>query len=135
MFAGLENMYQMWSPLRAAPAFYLGALVYHERDSLKFQLPSWAPAAACLARAAGSFAQVPLAILLWVAYIASVATLLTDLHTSPTDWVRRLAPLGQYTYSIFGLFERPARTWIDGLKVHSASGERLPGSPKTHRRP
>lgn len=100
---GLEHLYLAWSPFRAAPAFYLGAMVYRERDAIKVHLPSWAPAMACLALAVGSFLQLPMILLLGLAYMAAVATLVTDLHTAPTRWTKKFSPLGQYTYSIYML--------------------------------
>lgn len=100
---GLAPMSEAWSPLRAAPAFYLGVLLHREREVLTLAIPSWAPLAGCCALAAGSFLLVPRSALLVIAYGTAALAILADMTARPGRLVERLAPLGQLTYSIYML--------------------------------
>ena len=100
---GVEAMSLAWTPLRAAPAFFLGTLIYSERHRLAFRIPSWTPLAGCLLLVVGSLLVVPRPILLAVAYASAALAIIADQNTAPNPLVQRLSPLGQLTYSIYML--------------------------------
>lgn len=100
---GLAPMSGAWSPVRAAPAFVLGVLLYGERGTLTMGLPSSAPLVAALLLVIGSVLEVPRAALLGLAYATAACAIIADQGTAPNRLVQRIAPLGQLTYSIYML--------------------------------
>lgn len=120
---GVHDMSEGWTPLRAAPAFFLGALLFRERTALSLRVPSSAPLLACLALVAGSFAMVPRPVLLAVAYLTAAVAIVADQRTEPNRLVRRGGPLGQLSYSIY-MLHGPVRTIMANGIAHESLASR-----------
>lgn len=87
--------------MRAVPTFFLGVLLFRWRDELARIPMSWA--LSCLftaALVAGSFLLWPSAVNLALAALAAGCAIAADCRGAPAC-VRRIAPLGQITYSSY----------------------------------
>ena len=101
---GLEPLSESFSAWRALPAFYLGMVVWAERDALV--APAWlglAAIALALVTMLASFAQVPRTAIVVLGYATAVGALLADTVPVRSSLIKRLAPLGQLTYSVYML--------------------------------
>lgn len=114
LFIGLSmlpgNPWHAWTSdggaLRALPSFLLGVLLYRVRDRLKvFATGGWAAGLALLAFFGGTVARIPELILLLLLYATVIAVTCDDLAARTPRALRRLAPLGQLTYSIYMIHE------------------------------
>lgn len=113
---GLVPLSESFSAWRAVPAFYLGMVVWAERDALA--VPGWlglAAIALALATTLASFALVPRTIIIAFGYLTAVAALLADTVPVRSSLIRRLAPLGQLTYSIYMLHALIIVVLLNGL--------------------
>lgn len=92
--------------VRAVPSFLLGTLLFRER-----QLIARIPAGASLALLtlacffAGMAAGAPNLLLLGLLYLTVVFAIAGDLNGAAGPLFRRLAPLGQLTYSVYMIHE------------------------------
>ena len=101
---GLVPLSESFSAWRAVPAFYLGMVVWAERDAIS--VPDWLGMAAvvlALATMLASFALAPRTAIIALGYLTAVAALFADTVPVRSALIRRLAPLGQLTYSIYML--------------------------------
>ena len=88
--------------LRALPSFVLGAALFYNRGIVS-RLP--APGSILAIAISGLIAAIVLGVsqllTLLIVYVVAVAAVAADLAGNPSLAVRRLAPLGQLTYSIY----------------------------------
>ena len=113
---GLVPLSESFSAWRAVPAFYLGMVVWAERDA--FAVPGWlGPAAIALALVTmlASFALVPRPVIVMLAYLTAVSALLADTVPVRSALIKRLAPLGQLTYSVYMLHALIIVLLLNGL--------------------
>jgi peptidoglycan/LPS O-acetylase OafA/YrhL len=88
--------------LRALPSFVLGAALFYNRGIVsRFPLPGSILAVAIGVLIAATVLGVSQLLTLLIVYIVAVAAVAADLAGKPSVAVRRLAPLGQLTYSIY----------------------------------
>ena len=116
LFDGLAPLSESFSAWRALPAFYLGMVVWAERDALT--PPAWTgPAAIALALATmlASFALVPRTVIVMLGYGTAVGALLADTIPVRSALIKRLAPLGQLTYSVYMLHALIIVLLLNGL--------------------
>ncbi|WP_269714557.1 acyltransferase family protein [Caulobacter sp. NIBR2454] len=91
-----------WGVMRALPAFMIGLGLYAIRDKLRLlPAPKLLLAATTLAYILGMYFRVPKAILVLVVYACAATALAADLRGKVDGLTRRLAPLGQLTYSLY----------------------------------
>ena len=115
-FGGLAPLSESFSAWRALPAFYLGMVVWAERDALR--PPAWlGPAAIALALVTmlASFALVPRTVIVMLGYGTAVGALLADTVPVRSALIKRLAPLGQLTYSVYMLHALIIVLLLNGL--------------------
>ena len=89
--------------LRALPSFLLGMISFNYRDRLA-RVP-WAPGCllvGCVAFVAGCILQWPKMLLLVLVYLVALLGIAASEHSASRS-ARRLAPLGQLTYSLYML--------------------------------
>jgi peptidoglycan/LPS O-acetylase OafA/YrhL len=92
---------QFW---RALPAFFFGLCLRLDWQALSaLKIPGWISVVLALLLTAGSLLNWPGAILLGLAYGAAVGAILADGRGQVSALTRRLAPLGQLTYSMYML--------------------------------
>jgi peptidoglycan/LPS O-acetylase OafA/YrhL len=90
--------------VRAIPSFILGALMQRRRDWLEaipFAAPLYFVSLLCLGSA--FVIAAPGGLLLALAYFAGISGMAADVQGTVSHIIRRLAPLGQMTYSIYML--------------------------------
>lgn len=88
--------------LRALPSFVFGAALFYNRNIVsRLPAPGFVLAAstACLISAMISGVSQPATLL--IVYIVAIAAVAADVRGDPSVMVRRFAPLGQLTYSIY----------------------------------
>jgi peptidoglycan/LPS O-acetylase OafA/YrhL len=88
--------------IRAMPSFLLGVILYQHRDLLR-RLPaaSWILAISLLGLIGSMLAGCPPVVILVLVYLTAAAAIASDMQEN-TGWlVRKAAPLGQLTYSIY----------------------------------
>ena len=113
---GLVPLSESFSAWRAVPAFYLGMVVWAERDA--FAVPRWLGSAAialALVTMLASFALVPRTVIVMLAYLTAVSALLADTVPVRSALIKRLAPLGQLTYSVYMLHALIIVLLLNGL--------------------
>ena len=113
---GLVPMSESFSAWRALPAFYLGMVVWAERDT--FAVPGWlglASIALAVATILASFALAPRTAIIALGYLTAVAALLADAVPVRSALITRLAPLGQLTYSVYMLHALIIVLLLNGL--------------------
>jgi peptidoglycan/LPS O-acetylase OafA/YrhL len=88
--------------LRALPSFVFGAALFYNRNIVS-RLP--APGSILAVSTAGLIVAmvsgVSQLIILFIVYIVAIAAVAADVQGGPSVMVRRFAPLGQLTYSIY----------------------------------
>ncbi|HEX4849127.1 MAG TPA: acyltransferase [Novosphingobium sp.] len=90
--------------LRALPAFFFGLVLRLDWERLdRFAVPGMVPVGFALALIAGSLLVWPGWLLLALAYAAAASAILADTRPAAAPLTRRLAPLGQLTYSMYML--------------------------------
>ncbi|MBO0733595.1 MAG: acyltransferase [Methylocapsa sp.] len=88
--------------LRAIPSFVFGAALYYNRQiAARIPGPGFLLAAAISGLIAAMMGGVSQLLILLIVYTVAMAAVAADLQGSPPALVRRLAPLGQLTYSIY----------------------------------
>jgi peptidoglycan/LPS O-acetylase OafA/YrhL len=88
--------------LRALPSFVLGAALFYNRGIVsRLPLPGSILAVAIGVLIAATMLGVSQLLTLLIVYIVAAAAVAADLAGNPSVAVRRLAPLGQLTYSIY----------------------------------
>lgn len=115
-FDGLAPLSESFSAWRALPAFYLGMVVWAERDALR--PPAWlglAAVALALVTMLASFALVPRTAIVLLGYATATGALLADTVPVRSALIRRLAPLGQLTYSVYMLHALIIVLLLNGL--------------------
>lgn len=115
-FGGLARLSESFSAWRALPAFYLGMVVWVERDALR--PPAWlgmAAIALALVTMLASFALVPRTVIVMLGYGTAVGALLADTVPVRSALIKRLAPLGQLTYSVYMLHALIIVLLLNGL--------------------
>ena len=89
---------------RALPAFVLGVSLSFDWQGLaRFMVPGFAPALAATGLVAGSLLLWPYWVLLPLGYATAALAISADAAGRPSPVSRRLAPLGQLTYSAYML--------------------------------
>jgi peptidoglycan/LPS O-acetylase OafA/YrhL len=88
--------------LRALPSFAFGAALFYNRKSVaRLPVPGFALAAATICLILAMVSGVSQMVTLLIVYTVAIAAVAADLQGLPSAAVRRLAPLGQLTYSIY----------------------------------
>jgi peptidoglycan/LPS O-acetylase OafA/YrhL len=88
--------------LRALPSFVLGAALFYNRGIVsRLPFPNSILAVAIGVLIAATVLGVSQLLTLLIVYIVAAAAAAADLAGNPSVAVRRLAPLGQLTYSIY----------------------------------
>jgi peptidoglycan/LPS O-acetylase OafA/YrhL len=88
--------------LRALPSFVFGAALFYNRSVVsRLPLPGSILVVAISGLIAAMVFGVSQLLTLLIVYAVAVAAIAADLQGSPITAVRRLAPLGQLTYSIY----------------------------------
>ncbi len=88
--------------LRALPSFVIGAALFYNGGIVsKLPAPGYILAAATAGLIAAMISGVPQLVTLLIVYTVGIAAIAADLQGIPATMVRRLAPLGQLTYSIY----------------------------------
>ncbi|GAC1569504.1 MAG: acyltransferase [Novosphingobium sp.] len=112
----LALLTESFSAWRALPAFYLGMVVWAERDA--FAVPAWlglAAVALSLVTMLASYALVPRTVIVGLGYLTAGGALLADTVPVRSAWIKRLAPLGQLTYSVYMLHALVIVLLLNGL--------------------
>lgn len=96
------DMATVFPVIRALPSFFIGAGLYYKRNLLSF-LPGapWIFALSILSLIGAMSEGVGMGLILFLVYLSAVAAIASDIQAGPRAIVRRLAPLGQLTYSIY----------------------------------
>lgn len=88
--------------LRAVPSFVFGAALFYNRKVIsRLPAPDFILAVATTGLIAAMMSSLPQLIILVLVYVVALAAVSADLEGAPSAAVRRLAPLGQLTYSIY----------------------------------
>jgi len=87
---------------RAMPSFLLGAALFYSRQIVaRLPAPRIVLTVATLGLIVGMMSGVPQLLLLLTIYVVAIAAVASDSNGAPSAIVRRCAPLGQLTYSIY----------------------------------
>lgn len=99
----LGNSWLELSPvLRALPSFIFGAALFYNRNMVsRLPAPGFILAATTAGLIAAMMSGVSQPLTLLIAYMVAIAAVGADLEGTPSAAVRRFAPLGQLTYSIY----------------------------------
>jgi peptidoglycan/LPS O-acetylase OafA/YrhL len=88
--------------LRALPSFVFGAALFYNGSIVsKLPAPGFILAVATAGMIAAMISGVQQLLTLLIVYTVGIAAVAADLEGIPSSVVRRLAPLGQLTYSIY----------------------------------
>jgi peptidoglycan/LPS O-acetylase OafA/YrhL len=88
--------------LRALPSFVFGAALFYNGSIVaKLPAPGFILGVATAGLIAAMISGVPQLLTLLLVYTVGIAAVAADLEGIPSSVVRRLAPLGQLTYSIY----------------------------------
>jgi peptidoglycan/LPS O-acetylase OafA/YrhL len=88
--------------LRAVPSFIFGAALFYNRNIIsRLPAPGFSLAVATSGLITAMVFGVPQLVTLLIVYAVAIAAVAADLQGAPSAAVRRLAPLGQLTYSIY----------------------------------
>jgi peptidoglycan/LPS O-acetylase OafA/YrhL len=88
--------------LRAVPSFILGAALFYNRKIIsRLPAPGLILAVATAGLIVAMMSAVSQLMILLIVYTVAIAAVAADLQGVPSATVRRLAPLGQLTYSIY----------------------------------
>jgi peptidoglycan/LPS O-acetylase OafA/YrhL len=99
---GLYAKWELYSPLRGLPSFMLGMAMFTWRGSLeKLRVPHWTMAALIVALAVAMVSDVPNIFRLLMVYAVVMLAVAADTAGRIPAYIRRIAPLGQLTYSIY----------------------------------
>ncbi|MET0337241.1 MAG: acyltransferase [Caulobacter sp.] len=91
-----------WGVMRALPAFMIGLGLYAIRDKLRLlPAPKLLLASTTVAYLAGMYFRLPKSILVLIVYSIAASALAADLSGKVDGLTRKLAPLGQLTYSLY----------------------------------
>lgn len=128
LFAATGSGWTEWTAsggmVRALPSFILGALIYYRRDSLPRFRHGWWLSMACIVAFVGcAFIDVPDTVALLLVYAAVLGAVMAD-QNEAGPIIRRLAPLGQLTYSSY-MLHMPVM-----VVLASAPARRLLGVPE-----
>lgn len=87
---------------RALPSFVFGAALFYNRDMVsRLPAPGFLLAVTTVGLIAAMMSGVSQLITLLIVYAVAIAAVAADLKGAPSAAVRRFAPLGQLTYSIY----------------------------------
>jgi peptidoglycan/LPS O-acetylase OafA/YrhL len=88
--------------LRALPSFVFGAALFYNRNIVsRLPAPGFVLAAATAGSIAAMMSGAPQLLTLLIIYLVAIAAVAADAAGVSSALVRRLAPLGQLTYSIY----------------------------------
>ena len=100
-FGGVDSRFDGLGVARAFPAFLLGMNYYQARSLVaRVRRPHWWLVVALALFATGGFLLWPKAVLVPLSYAIPMFAIAADRQGLVTPGVRRLAPMGQLTYSI-----------------------------------
>ena len=92
----------LYAPLRALPGFCLGIVMHANRDVLAMtKHPRFAMWTALVGATSSGIMGAPTYVALPLFYAAGVAAIAVDLRKDASPFIKRMAPLGQLTYSIY----------------------------------
>ena len=88
--------------LRAVPSFILGAALFYNRKLVsRLPVPGFILAGATVTLIFAMLSGLSQLLTLLIVYVVAVASVAADVECAPSAIVRRFAPLGQLTYSIY----------------------------------
>jgi peptidoglycan/LPS O-acetylase OafA/YrhL len=99
----LDSSWIELSPvLRALPSFVFGAALFYNRNIVsRLPAPGFILAVLTAGLIAAMVSGVSQPVTLLIVYVVAIAAVAADVRGGPSVMVRRLAPLGQLTYSIY----------------------------------
>jgi peptidoglycan/LPS O-acetylase OafA/YrhL len=88
--------------LRALPSFVVGAALFYHRNIIsRVPAPGFLLAVSTVGLVVAMVSGVSQLITLFIVYLVAIAAIAADVQGGPSVIVRRFAPLGQLTYSIY----------------------------------
>jgi peptidoglycan/LPS O-acetylase OafA/YrhL len=99
---GGSSWIELQPVLRAVPSFIFGAALFYNRNIIsRLPAPGFILAVAAAGLIVAMMSGVSQLTILAIVYTVAIAAVAADLQGVPSATVRRLAPLGQLTYSIY----------------------------------
>jgi peptidoglycan/LPS O-acetylase OafA/YrhL len=100
--AGDRSWIDLWPAFRALPSFMIGVSLFHFRDKLcTIPVPEPLLLVSLVLLLASMITDTPHIVVLGLVYVVAIVAVAEDTQGIVSKSVKRLAPLGQLTYSIY----------------------------------